>query len=93
MAKGDYLFSFPSAADMAEVEETLLMSVIAAEAIHGRARVRLEARFTASSESRTCTINADAQVGQDVARIFTEFLNLQVGEDAFTVSQALEAAS
>lgn len=82
----EYRFRFTDAAPMADVEETLVMAVIAAEGLHGRARVRLDARFSANPAERTCTINADNEVGQDIARIFTELLILEIGTAEFEVS-------
>lgn len=81
-----YVFTFKDSVPMAEVEETLLMAVVAAEGVHGRARVRLDATYTTSAESRTCKVSADNDVGQAMAKIFTELLVLEIGEDAFDVS-------
>lgn len=83
-----YSFRFSDAVDMRDVEETLLMSVIAAEAVHGRARVRLDARFSVDATSRSCAVGADSVVGQDIAKVFTEFLLLDIGESAFEINGA-----
>ncbi len=80
-----FYYNFPESVSMANVEETLLMSVIAAEGIHGRAKVRLDAHFEMDKAARTCQVNADNGVGRDICRVFTEFLNLEIGEDAFEV--------
>lgn len=87
MAEGHYQFEFKKTADMAGVENALLMAVIAAEGIHGRSRVNLEADFNTNQAVRTCFVNADNQVGEDIAKVFTEFLNLEIGEDSFRVSR------
>lgn len=87
MSEEHFLFEFSRAADMAKVENALLMAVVAAEGIHGRSRVSLEARFNTSLAVRTCLVNADNQVGVDIAKVFTEFLNLEVGEDAYKVTR------
>lgn len=83
-----YCFKFTNAVDMRDVEETLLMSVIAAEAVHGRARVHLDARFNVDATNRSCVVGADSVVGQDIAKVFTEFLLLDVGESAFEINGA-----
>lgn len=81
-----YVFTFNDSVSMAGVEETLLMAAVAAEGIHGRARVRLDAKFATNAEDRTCTVSADNEAGQSVAKIFTELLGLEIGEGAFEVS-------
>ncbi|MBU1073154.1 hypothetical protein KKG45_07895 [bacterium] len=87
MEESEYRFCFNDAVNMPDVEETLLMAVIAAEGIHGRARVWLDAQFDATPEDRTCTVSADNEVGQSIARIFTEMLTLEFGEAAFQVGR------
>lgn len=81
-----YLFTFKDTVPMAAIEETLLMAVVAAEGIHGRARVRLDAKYATNAGNRTCTVSAENEVGQGVAKIFTELLVLEIGEGAFEVS-------
>jgi len=80
-----YRFQFTRAVEMAGVEETLLLSVIAAEGIYGRARVRLDGEFATNPAERTCSVAAGNEVGPNIAKIFTEFLVLEVGEAAFDV--------
>ncbi|MGD9549284.1 MAG: hypothetical protein AB7V45_17310 [Candidatus Krumholzibacteriia bacterium] len=87
MTEEHFLFEFSSTADMAKVENALLMAVVAAEGIHGRSRVSLEAEFNTNQAVRTCLVNAGNQVGTDIAKVFTEFLNLEVGEDAYKVTR------
>lgn len=86
-----YVFTFKDSVPMAGVEETLLMAVVAAEGIHGRARVRLDAKYATDVVSRTCTVSAENEVGQGVAKIFTELLVLEIGEGAFEVSDGENA--
>ena len=85
MKSSNYEFRFGDRPPMDGVEETFLMSVIAAEGIHGRARVRLDGRFDLNHDGRVCTINSDNKVGEDIAKIFAEFLLLEFGEDGFEV--------
>ncbi len=85
MVDEHYQFEFKKSADMAKVENALLMAVVAAEGIYGRSRVHLEADFTTNSPVRTCLINADNQVGVDIGKVFSEFLNLEVGEYAYRI--------
>ena len=90
MKSSNYEFRFGDRPPMDGVEDTFLMSVVAAEGIHGRARVRLDSRFNLDHDGRVCTVNSDNQVGEDIARIFAEFLLLEFGEDGFEVKRDVE---
>lgn len=80
-----YSYKFGPKTSMSDVEETLLLAVIAAEGLHGRSKINLDASFMLIEEDRACVIDADNQVGQDIARIFTGLLACEFGEDSFTV--------
>ena len=88
MERESYRYRFADAASMQDVEETLLLSVIATEALHGRSKVNLDARFQLDNRQRTCEVDASNEVGRDIARIFTGLLTSQMGEDAFKVKRA-----
>ena len=86
-------FSFKESVDLEQAEGTLLLSIIATEALHGQAAVRLEARYLFSNEKRACVIECRGKVSDDVIKIFTGFLIHEFGEDAFGVScEAKEVA-
>jgi hypothetical protein len=72
---------------MEDIEETLLLSAIAAEALHGRSQVNLDANFKLDKKSRLCEIDADNPVGRDIATIFTGFIEREFGESAFNVKR------
>jgi len=87
MNDGHYKFEFSRSVNMAKVEYALLMAVVAAEGIHGRSRVSLEADFNTNQAVRTCIVNANNQVGVDIAKVFTEFLNLEIGQDTYRITR------
>ena len=78
--------TFKPDVDLEQAEGTLLLSIIAAEALHGQAAVRLEARYLFSNEKRACVIECRGKVSDDVIKIFTGFLIHEFGEDAFQVT-------
>jgi hypothetical protein len=78
-------FTFKPDVDLEQTEGTLLLSIIATEALHGQAAVRLEARYLFSNEKRACVIECRGKVSDDVIQIFTGFLIHEFGEDAFKV--------
>ncbi|ADK85955.1 conserved hypothetical protein [Desulfarculus baarsii DSM 2075] len=76
-------FRFFEHVDMAGTEDTLLLAVLAAESIHGRAGICLDACF--QLKGRVCAIEDDKAVGRTIAQVFTGFLAREFGEDAFSV--------
>lgn len=78
-------FTFEPDVNLEQTEGTLLLSIIATEALHGQAAVRLEARYLFSNEKRACVIECRGKVSDDVIQIFTGFLIHEFGEDAFKV--------
>ena len=82
-----YKYRMTSSVDMKEVEETLLLAVIAAEGLHGRSKINLDASFCLHEEARVCEVDASNDVGRDIARIFTGLLTTEMGESAFKVER------
>ena len=87
MTREQYCYHFESAADMKTVEELLLLAAMAAEGLHGRSRIQLDAVFRCDPDTRTVEIDAGNEVGAAIARIFTALLSTTVGEAAFKVER------
>jgi hypothetical protein len=87
-----YRYQFTEGVSLRDVEETLLLAVLAAESLHGQSRVRLDAGYCLEESKRTCVIDAATDVGRDINRIFTGFAIGEFGEDAFHVER-IEGAS
>ena len=87
MSIRSYSYRFSDDISIPAVEETLLLAVIAAEGLHGRAKINLDASFRLIEGDRTCVIDAGNEVGQDIARIFTGLLTSELGESAFTIER------
>ena len=81
-------FHFDQSVIPDDLEQTLLLAILAAEGLHGTARVRLEARYSFNSEDRNCVVDATTDVGRDVCRLFTGFAIREFGESAFSVRKA-----
>jgi len=90
MSREVYRYNFNDNVPLKEVEESLLLAVLAAECLLGRARVRMEASFRLDKEKRACVIDAGTEVGNNIARIFTGFLTREFGEEAFKVERAAQ---
>jgi hypothetical protein len=59
-----YRYNFDSKVPIRDVEESLLLAVLAAESLHGRSLVRLDASFCLDSHKRSCVVDAATEVGR-----------------------------
>ncbi len=82
-----YRYNFNSNVPLQEVEESLLLAVLATESLHGRSQVRLDASFCLDTGKRSCVVDAATDVGRAIASIFTGFLTREFGEEAFKVER------
>ena len=71
----------------------MLLAVIAAEALHGRAKINLDADFKVDKQARTCEVELGNEVGRDIARIMTGLLTAEIGETAYQVETRTRAVS
>lgn len=85
MAPMIYRFRFGRRVPPQVVEDCLLLAVLAAEGLHGAARVALEASSRMDKDLNRCVIDASMPVGQDIARIFTSILIHRIGRDVFVI--------
>ena len=86
-----YRYNFNAKVPLRDVEESLLLAVLATESLHGRALVRLDASFRLDAKKRSCVVDAATDVGRAIARIFTGFLTREFGEEAFKVERIAAA--
>ena len=84
-----YLFRFKPTIPFEEIDSTLMLATLAAECIHGRTRIHLDARFQATRKDNVCWIDADNEVGQHIARVFGGFMVRLFGEQAFKVERVV----
>jgi hypothetical protein len=80
-----YKYEFGEGSDLRDVEDTLMLALLAAEGIFGEARVRLDGAYSIDREARTATVDAATAVGQVVNAVFTTFTIKEFGRDGFTV--------
>ena len=91
MSRELYRYTFETQVPIKDVEESLLLAVLAAESLHGRSRVRLDGSFCLDAGKRACVVDATTEVGAAIARLFTGFLSREFGEGAFTVERVGDA--
>jgi hypothetical protein len=87
MSKDIYRYEFKSDAQIEDIEESLLLAILATESLHGEAQVRLDAAHYLDTAKRACVIDARTDVGRDINRLFTGFIVKEFGEGAFKISR------
>jgi len=88
-----YKYEFAKYVPINDIEDTLMVAALAAEALHGRAAMKLDASFRLNKKARVCVIDAETPVGCDIARIFTTFIVKGYGEPALSVERTEERAN
>jgi hypothetical protein len=84
-----YRFQFQRHVPLEKAEATLMLALIAAEALHGQPNVRLSVGYLFGEEKHACVIDGDNEIARQVVLIFTQFLIHEFGEDTFRVRQEL----
>lgn len=82
-----YRYTFDETLDIAEVEATANLAVLATESLHGESRVRLEAQHRFDASSRCCLIDATGEVGVDLNRLFLGFISREFDAKSFRVER------
>ncbi len=85
MSENIYRYQFDGAIAPLEVEATLVLAVIATEAIHGELATRLGVAHCFDAEKRACVIDASDPVGRDFNSLFLGFARQEFGAGAFHV--------
>jgi len=93
MSSEVYRFMFGQEVAVEEVEETLLLAVLATEALHGESQARLDIAHAFDADRRCCAIDATTAVGRDLNRLFAGFLVREFGADSFSVERVSGAAA
>lgn len=83
-----HTYQFRRHLDLDEIQDTLTLSILGAENLHGRSRVRLDGWWRLDRQRRKCEIDTSTEVGQVIARLFTGYLSKEFGENSFTVRRA-----
>jgi len=93
MTPTTYRYTFADTIPLSEVQDTLILALLAAEAVHGSAQVRLDAEYHLDLTGHACEIAGDTIIGRDLNRLFIGFLQREFGADAFRVERvAAESA-
>jgi hypothetical protein len=85
MPKPVYRFAFKEGTDMREVEDTLILSVLAVGCLHGESAIRLDAGYAIDSERRVVAVDGTTETGRAVTRVFTGLSIHEFGDETFSV--------
>ncbi|GEM_PF-2946724 len=80
-------FRFADPNDPNLLEDNLAWSLLLAEFVYGKARLRLETGYTVAEDGSACVLRTDGEAAEAVARIFTGLTTLRVGEAGFSVER------
>ncbi len=93
MQDGVYRYRFVDQVPIEEIEDTLVLALLAVEGLHGEAQARLDAAHHFDRQGRACVIDAGSPVGVDFNRLFTQFLRREFGPDSFQVARVESATT
>jgi len=85
-------FRFQKGPTRESIEAQLALAIRATESVYGGPRVRMGVGYLFSEDGRTLAIDVSTEVGDHMARVFTELLTWQLGEEQFTVEHVGSAA-
>jgi hypothetical protein len=87
------IFTFAANVPMTEVEQTLKLSLIAAEAVYGAMRVQLQASHTIDLEQHTCVIDDSSSVGEALSLLFAGYVLREFGSSNIQIARQAQGAA
>jgi hypothetical protein len=87
MAESIYRYTFHESVPVGELEDTLVLAVIATESLHGEGQVLLDMVYTFDAHTRSCVIDAGTEVGRDFSKLFHGLVSREFGRSAFQVER------
>lgn len=90
MTKRVYRYRFDRDVSASDIEETLLLALMAVESLHGRARLLMDGRYRFDKDQHTCEIDASTKVGTDLAWFFAGYAMREYGIDAVSIKQEID---
>lgn len=82
-----YRYRFSTAVALEEVEASLLLAIFSVESLHGEAAVMLDGRHYLDENERVLIVDAQTRVGQDLNRIFINFLRREFRSKDVTIER------
>ncbi|MHB1001441.1 MAG: hypothetical protein ACYC27_19555 [Armatimonadota bacterium] len=76
MTRTVYKFTFTKEVEISDINNAMAMAAIAVEAIYGEPAMKIDGKFYVSDRQRICLIDSESQLGQDLAKVFAGFIDL-----------------
>lgn len=93
MAESIYRYQFEHFVEPAEIEGTIVLAIVATEAIHGTLATQTELAHCFDAESRVCIVDASNPVGRDFNSLFLEFTRREFGSSAVRIRRVNDRPS
>lgn len=84
-------FEFPKGADVETIEADIALSILCAECLFGRPRVRMETSYLVAEDGQSCVVETAGEAGEAAARVFAGLLATRLGEEAYTVRRVSQS--
>ena len=82
-----YRYTLHSRIPMQDAQDSLVLAILTVECLHGSAQTQLDLAHEFDPKRRTCLIDAATQVGRDLNRLFTGYLQREFGPNSFRVER------
>jgi hypothetical protein len=82
-----YRYTIAESVPAEEVEVTILLAIIATEALHGAVEARLDVAHCYDPNRRVVAIDASTPAGRDLSKLLAGFLSTEFGVGSFTVER------
>jgi hypothetical protein len=92
MSSGIYRYTFQKEAAPESIEAAIVLAIFGVEVLHGAALARMDAGHFFDRHRMVCVIDANTEVGLDMARLFTGFLQRELEPESFKVERVLHAS-
>jgi hypothetical protein len=84
-----YRYTIAENVSLGDVQDSLMLAVLAMECLHGPAQTRLDLVHDFAPGKRSWSIDATTEVGRDLNCLFTGFLHKEFGAQSFRVERVV----
>lgn len=93
LMKQEWGFCFRRHVDPDDIQDVLSISICAIEDRFGHACLRRDGGWEFDRQRRRCTIYTGSELGQELAKLFTESLAQVIGDSGFSLSRPQESST
>ena len=86
-----YRYEFNADVPLEDVEASLVLAILGTESLHGETEVQLCTSHYFDHQLRSCVIDSEGEVGNDLNRLFAGFLRREFGPESFSVKRQADS--